>query len=73
METNAETKKERLIELEGQLADLKAKLPEHCHGQDGYISDHRATPEHWQKIEDTEEEIKSLKAELGALSKVQEQ
>ena len=65
METNAKTKQERLIELEAQLADLKAKLPEHCHGTDGYISDHRAQPEQWQKIEDTEEEIKSLKAELG--------
>ena len=65
MEANEQTKKERLIKLEEQLADLKARLPEHCHGQDGYISDHRATPEQWQKIEDTEEEIKALKAELG--------
>ena len=65
METNDQTKEERLISLERQLADLKAKLPEHCHGTDGYISDHRAKPEHWQKIEDTEEEIKTLKAELG--------
>ena len=58
------TKQERLVELEAELADLKAKLPEHCYGKDGYISDHRAKPEHWQKIEDTEEKIKALKAEL---------
>ena len=66
MERDDKTKQERLVELEGKLADLKARLPEHCHGQDGYISDHRATPEHWQEIEDTEEEIRALKAELGS-------
>jgi len=59
-----QTKQEQLEQLERQLADLKAKLPEHCHGQDGFISDHRATPAQWQAIEDTEEEIRSLKAEL---------
>ena len=47
-----------------QLAELKDTLPEHCYGTEGYVSDHRATPEHWQKIEDLEEEIKKLKAEL---------
>ena len=65
MQQNDETAEERLSRLERELADLKAKVPEHCHGQDGFISDHRATPEHWQKIEDTEEEIKALKTELG--------
>ena len=64
MERDDKTKQERLVELEGKLADLKARLPEHCHGQDGYISDHRATPEHWQRIEDLEEEIAALKAKL---------
>ena len=59
-----QTKQARLARLEKELADLKETLPEHCHGTDGYISDHRASPEHWQKIEDLEEEIEKLKAEL---------
>ena len=59
-----QTKQARLARLEKELADLKETLPEHCHGTDGYISDHRASPEHWQKIEDREEEIEKLKAEL---------
>lgn len=65
METDNQSKEQRLLELETRLADLKAKLPEHCHGADGYISDHRATPDHWLQIENTEEEIKTLKAEMG--------
>jgi len=65
MEKSDQTKEERLARLVKQLDDLKARLPEHCHGRDGYISDHRATPDHWQAIEDTEEEIKALKAELA--------
>jgi uncharacterized protein YceH (UPF0502 family) len=60
-----EAKHERLATLEQELADMKSRLPEHCHGTDGYISDHRAKPEHWQKIEDLEQEIAKLKAELG--------
>ena len=59
-----ETNEARLARLEKDLADLKETLPEHCHGTDGYIGDHRASPEHWQKIEDLEEEIEKLKAEL---------
>ncbi len=55
----------RHVREKGELADLKARLPEHCHGQDGYVSDHRAQPEQWQKIEDTEEKIKALKAQLS--------
>ena len=58
-----ETKEARLARLEKELADRKATLPEHCHGTDGYTSDHRASPEHWQQIEDLEEEIAKLKAE----------
>ena len=64
MTNDQETKPERLTRLQRQLADKHAKLPEHCHGTDGYISDHRATPAQWQEIEDLEEEIKALKAEL---------
>ena len=64
MQQDDETTEERLSRLQQELADMHAKMPEHCHGQDGYISDHRATPEHWQKIEDLEEEIAALKAKL---------
>ena len=60
-----ETKEEKLTRLEKQLQDLKAALPEHCYGTSGYIDAHRASPAHWQKIEDTEDEIKKLKADLG--------
>ena len=60
------TKEERLVELKRRLDDLRDKLPEHCHGTDGYISDHRATPEQWQQIEDLEEEIKALRTEMKA-------
>ena len=65
METNNQTKEQRLLELEKLLADLKAKLPEHCSGTDSYVSDHRATPDHWLQIENTEEEIRTIKAEMG--------
>jgi len=63
MEKKDETSQERLARLKKQLADLEAALPEHCYGSDGYISDHRATPDHLEKIEQLEEEIKRLKAE----------
>jgi HPt (histidine-containing phosphotransfer) domain-containing protein len=64
MQRKDETKQERLARLEDELQQLKSTLPEHCYGWEGYISIHHATPEHWQKIEDIEEEIKELKAEL---------
>lgn len=63
MVESEETREARLARLEKELADLKQTLPEHCHGTDGYISDHRASPEHWQRIEDLEEEIERLRAE----------
>ena len=50
--------------LERDLEQLKAALPEHCYGTDGYIDVHRASPEHWQKIEDLEEQIQHVKAEM---------
>jgi hypothetical protein len=65
MSQSGETKPEQLARLEKELSQLKETLPEHCHGTDGYISDHRATPEQWQKIEDLEDQIGKLKAEVG--------
>ena len=60
-----ETKAEELARLEDELAELKATLPEHCYGSRGYVGVHHATPRHWEKIEQTEERIEQLKAELG--------
>ena len=65
MQQNNETAEERLSRLQRELADMQAKRPEHCHGREGFISDHRATPEHWQRIEDLEEEIAALMAKLS--------
>jgi hypothetical protein len=61
-----ETRAQRLLRLEEELKELKRTLPEHCYGTQGYISVHRATPEHWQRIEDTEDEIKNLKEALAS-------
>ena len=60
-----ETKAEKLSRLEQQLKNLRASFPEHCSGTQGYIGVHAASPAHWQKIEELEEEIGELKAELG--------
>ncbi len=65
MRKNNETAEERLSRLQQELADMNDKRPEHCHGKEGFISDHRASPEHWQKVEDLEEQIAALKAELA--------
>ena len=65
MQDKKETNKEKLVRLEEELKQLKSTFPEHCYGTEGYISVHRATPEHFQKLEDIEEEIKILKEELG--------
>ena len=62
---DTETRRDRLVRLERELANLKASLPEHCVGSDGYIGVHAASSAHWQKIEDLEEEIEALKSELG--------
>lgn len=66
MAEKQETKEEELARLEQELKELKATLPEHCYGTKGYIGVHRATPQHWQKIEDIEDRIRQLKAELGS-------
>ena len=61
-----ETNAEELTRLEEELKELRRTLPEHCYGTEGYIGVHRATPRHWQEIEETEERIEQLKAELGS-------
>jgi archaellum component FlaC len=61
-----ETKKERLSRLEQELKEVKATLPEHCSGTAGYVSVHHASTTHWQRIEDLEEQIEKLKAELDS-------
>ena len=66
MKNEEETKKEKLARLQNELKDLEASLPEHCYSSEGYINVHRAKPEHMQKIEDIEDEIKKLKAEPSA-------
>ena len=65
MAEQRESKQEELARLERELEDLKKTLPEHSFETEGYISVHRATPRHWELIEQTEERIKQLKAELG--------
>ncbi len=64
MEKKEKIKQEKLVRLQRELENLKASLPEHCYGPKGYINIHRAKPEHLQKIEDIEDEIKKLRAEL---------
>jgi hypothetical protein len=58
-----ETNQEKLARLERELAQLKSTLPEHCSGATDYIEVHRASPAHWQKIEDLEAEIERLRIE----------
>ena len=61
-----ETNEEKLSRLKQELGRLKSTLPEHCSGTESYISVHRASATHWRKIEDIEEQIKKLEAELGS-------
>ena len=60
-----ETKQEKLSRLEQELTELKGTLPEHCYGTKGYTNVHHASAAHWQKIEEIEDEIEKLKAELS--------
>ena len=63
---NDETRAERLARLERELQQLQRARPEHCHGTDGYIGEHRARPEHLLRIEELEEEIQALRGKPGA-------
>ena len=65
MSENAQAKEAELAKLEEELKDLKKTFPEHCYGTKGFTCAHRATPQHYQRIEDVEERIQQLKAELG--------
>ena len=60
-----ETNEEKLSRLKQELKRLKSTLPEHCSGTENYVGAHGVSPAHWLKIEDIEEEIKKLEAELG--------
>jgi len=64
MEKSEKESVKRLAQLREDLRELKATLPEHCAGTREYISVHRATPAHWQKIEEIEEEIKALESRI---------
>jgi hypothetical protein len=48
-----ETNEQKLLRLEQELEELKAMLPEHCYGGEGYVGVHRASPAHhnWSVIE----------------------
>jgi len=65
MEKSNQDRKKRLAQLREDVKELQATLPEHCSGTKGYTGVHHATPAHWQKIEDIEEEIRALEAELA--------
>ncbi len=60
-----ETNEQKLSRLKQELARLKSTLPEHCSGTESYVGTHAASAAHWLKIEEIEEEIKKLEAELG--------
>lgn len=64
-DTGAPAGRERLAQLEEELARMTALLPEHCGGREQYVDNHRASIKHWQMIEDLEAEIAALKAELA--------
>ena len=64
MAGDIDRKKQELARLEERLAELKRTLPEHCSGSGTYIDTHRASVGQWQKIEEAEEQIQRLKAEL---------
>ena len=66
MAKTQETQAEEFARLEAELKELMSTMPEHCYGTKGYVGVHHATPRHWEKIEQIEDRIKQLKAELGS-------
>lgn len=60
-----ETNEEKLARVQQELKDLKATLPEHCSGTESYVSVHHASVPHWLKIEELEEQIKKLQAQMN--------
>ncbi|MHC4118792.1 MAG: hypothetical protein ACYSWO_14930 [Planctomycetota bacterium] len=60
-----ESRQQKLDRLEQELKELKNTLPEHCYGTKGYTNVHHASAAHWQKIEEIEEQIEKLRAEVG--------
>ena len=60
-----ETNEEKLARLQQELNGLKDTLPEHCSGTESYVGVHRASVPHWLKIEELEEQIKKLQAQMN--------
>lgn len=65
MDQNKQLKQDRLARFQEDLRELKAALPGRCSASKESAGAHDASPAHWQKIEDLEEEIKALAAELA--------
>ena len=63
MDHSNESSKDKLARLQDELKDLKSLRTEHCSGTQEFMATHQTSIEHWQKIEDIEDEIKQLKAE----------
>ena len=65
MEISTDSKRAQLARLEERLKELGSTLPEHCSGSGTYVNYHRASMTHWREIEDTEDQIRQLRSELG--------
>ncbi|MFW6162082.1 MAG: hypothetical protein ACODAJ_04890 [Planctomycetota bacterium] len=59
----AEDKQAKLAELKAKLEDLRARDPSHC-SDTGTFIDHSIPPELYAEIEDVEDQIKALEAEI---------
>lgn len=65
MAGDIDRKRQELARLQERLEELKSTLPEHCSGSGTYVDTHHASVGHWQEIEEAEDRIARLKAELG--------
>lgn len=61
----ADDKQAKLAELKAKLEDLKARDPSHCSDSDTFVG-HSIPPGLYAKIEEVEDQIKALEAEIGA-------